>query len=149
MTAISGISEREILISKINNSYWWHVPPSDSCAYKKRGKFLASTFAQAEFYGRPNDEPERVNIRNPVYGFSEVEIFEKLFTSEEMKKLHYKAIENDTGPNWYEKRIALDSKMYVRARKLGYDAIVLMTPQGKKDLQRNRKPRSLELNLLL
>jgi hypothetical protein len=104
--------------------------------------------ALAEFYGRQNDEPERVNIGNPVYGFSEMEILEQLFTSEQTKKLGFKDTENGTSPNWYEKRIALDRKMYLRAKKLGYDAIVLMTPCGKKDLQRKRKPRSIELNLL-
>jgi hypothetical protein len=141
------MSEKELLVAKINNSCWWRVPPADSDAYKKRGKFFASTFSQAEFYGRPNDEPERVNIGNPVYGFSEMEILEKLFTSEQIRKLGFKDIENGSGPNWYKKRIALDRKMYLRAKKLGYDALVLMTPQGKKDLQRNRKPRSIELNL--
>jgi hypothetical protein len=123
------------------------VPPGDSDAYKKRGKFFASTFAQAEFYGRPNDKPEWVNIRNPVYGFSEMEILEKLFTSEQIAKFGLNDLESGTSPAWYEKRIALDHKMYLRAKKLGYDAIVLMTPHGKKDLQRRRKPRSIELNL--
>jgi len=147
MAVISEVSEEEILITKINNSCWWHVPPCDRDAYKKRGKFFASTFAQAEFYGRPNDEPERVSIRNPVYGFSEMEILEKLFTCDQIAKFDLSAMENGTSPNWYGKRIALDRKMYLRAKKLGYDAIVLMTPQGKKDLQTNRKPRSMELNL--
>ncbi len=141
------MSEKEMLIAKINNSSWWHVPGSDSDAYKKRGKFFASTFAQAEFYGRPNDVSERVNITNPVYGFSETEILAKLFTSEEIAKLGLKDMETATRTNWYEKRTALDRKMYLRAKKLGYDAIVLMTPQGRKDLERKRKPRTMELNL--
>ena len=141
------MSEKEILITKINNSYWWHVPPCDSDAYKKRGKFFASTFAQAEFYGRPNEESERVSVENPLYGFSEMEILEKLFTSEQIVRFDLNDIEDGTSPNWYKKRIALDRKMYLRAKKLGYDAIVLMTPQGRKDLRRNRKPRSIELNL--
>jgi hypothetical protein len=149
MAVISELSEREILVAKINNSYWWHVPPSDSDAYKKRGKFFASTFAQAEFYGRPNNEPERVNVSNPVYGFTEVEILEKLFTSEQIAKLGLNEMEKGASRNWCKKRLALDHKMYLRARELGYDAIVLMTSQGKKDLQKNRKPRSIELNLLL
>jgi hypothetical protein len=142
-----GMSEKEILIAKINNSHWWHVPPGDSDAYKKRGKFFASTFAQAEFYGRSTSEQERVSVGNPVYGFSEMEILEQLFTSEQIAKFGLSDIENGAGPNWYEKRIALDHKMYSRAKKLGYDAIVLMTPQGRRDLQSNRKPRSMELNL--
>jgi hypothetical protein len=139
--------EKEILIAKINSAYWWHVPPCDSDAYKKRGKFLASTFAQAEFYGRPNDEPEHVNIKNPVYRFSEMEILERLFTSEQIAKFDLNDMENVSGPDWYKKRIALDRKTYLRAKKFGYDAIVPMTPQRKKDLQRNGQPRSIELNL--
>ena len=149
MTAIREMSEKETLIAKINNSCWWHVPPGDSDAYKKRGYFFASTFAQAEFYGRPDDQPERVNIGNPVYGFSEMEILEKLFTSERIANFFLKDMENSTRASMYKKRIALDRKMYVRAKQLGYDAIVLMTSQGRKDLQRERKPRSMELNLLL
>jgi hypothetical protein len=148
MTAILEMSEKETLIAKINNSCWWHVPPGDSDAYKKRGCFFASTFAQAEFYGRPNDQPDRVNIKNPVYGFSEMEIFEKLFTSERIANLALKDMENSIGAGMYKKRVALDRKMYVRAKQLGYDAIVLMTSQGRKDLQKKRKPRSMELNLL-
>lgn len=76
-----------------------------------------------------------------------MEILEKVFTSEQIAKLGLNDMENGTSPNWYEQRIALDRKMYLRAKKLGYDAIVLMTAHGKKDLQRNRKPRSIELNL--
>jgi hypothetical protein len=84
---------------------------------------------------------------NPVYGFSEMEILEKLFTSEQIAKFGLNDMENGISPNWYKRRIALDHKMYSRAKELGYDAIVLMTPHGKKDLQRKRKPRSIELNL--
>ena len=62
---------KKVLINKVNSSYWWHVTPRDPNAYKKRGKFLASTYTQAEFYGRPNIEPENVEISNPIFGFSE------------------------------------------------------------------------------
>lgn len=37
-------------------------------SYEKRGRFLASSFADAEFYGRPNHVPERVTIASPVVG---------------------------------------------------------------------------------
>ena len=70
---------KDILIEKINKSEWWHVPPRDRDAYKKRGKFFASTYKQAEFYGRPNDVPEKVLISNPIFGFSKVEILRSLF----------------------------------------------------------------------
>ena len=70
---------KTILIDKINKSAWWHVNPQDVDAYKKRGKFLASTYAQAEFYGRPNDVSEKVSITNPIYGCSEIEILKIFF----------------------------------------------------------------------
>jgi hypothetical protein len=72
---------KDVLIQKINAGEWWHVTPQDPDAYKKRGKFLASTYLQAEFYGRPKLDPERVEIKNPVFGFSENEILKQLFGS--------------------------------------------------------------------
>jgi hypothetical protein len=48
------------LIKHINRKDWWHVRPADPRAYEKRGKFFTSSFGEAEFYGRPDDVPERV-----------------------------------------------------------------------------------------
>lgn len=135
---------KKILIQKINNSAWWHVPPQNPTAYKKRGKFLASTYKQAEFYGRPNDESNEVRVRNPVYGFSEEEILIKLFGRSMVISL-LKSVTDDE--NFYEARIALDAKIYQKARQLDYDAVVLMTPSGKMALQKRKKPNSIELNL--
>jgi hypothetical protein len=140
------MADKNVLISKINDSLWWHVAPRDPGAYYKRGKFLASTYSQAEFYGRPNDQPEKVNISNPLYGFSELELLTKLFCPKYANALLRKV--NDDDPRWYEKRIALDRKMYLKAKEMGYDAIVLVTQNGKKELSKNRKPSSMELNLL-
>jgi len=53
------------LVDYINRKHWWHVTP---LAYQKRGKFFASTYSEAEFWGRPNHEPERVCINNPFVG---------------------------------------------------------------------------------
>jgi len=136
---------KDFLIQLINAGEWWHVTPSDSDAYKKRGKFLASTYLQAEFYGRPKLEPERVEIKNPIFGFSENEILKQLFKSTELNLLE--DIEN-AKKNFYQKRIVLDAKMYKKAKLLGYDSIVLMTAQGKTALQKGRKPNSIELNLI-
>lgn len=137
---------RKILIDKINSSYWWHVPPRNPEAYKKRGKFLASTYPQAEFYGRPNMEPEKVNIFNPIFGFSETELLRQLFPKE------YKNLiledEDDYKPNWYYERIKLDAKMYRQAKRKGFDAIVLLGSTERKSLEQNRKPSAIELNLL-
>lgn len=136
---------RKVLIEKINKSEWWHVTPRDPAAYSKRGKFLASTYQQAEFYGRPNDIPERVSISDPVYGFSEKEILMKLFFGDiNALLLDESASDKDS----YRKRIDLDAKMFKKAKSLGYDAIVLMGATGERELTMNRKPRSIELNLL-
>ena len=136
---------KDFLIKIINAGEWWHVTPRDSDAYKKRGKFLASTYLQAEFYGRPNMEPERVEIRNPIFGFSEKEILKQLFKSTELNLLE--DIINSK-KDIYQKRIALDAKMHKKAKLLEYDSIVLMTEQGKIALQKGRKPNSIELNLI-
>jgi len=155
------INIKKLLTDKINKSEWWHVTPRDPEAYKKRGKFLASTYRHAEFYGRPNDIPDKVFIMNPIYGFSEKEILLQLFPGEhnnrflkeyKKMKLHdlhlspkddYKHVDY-----WYQKRIRLDAAMFKKAKSLGYDAIVLIAAVGRKELERNRKPRSIELNLL-
>ena len=134
---------KEILIHKINNSDWWHVTPRDPDAYQKRGKFLASTFLRAEFYGRPNDQAEKVKIQNPVFGFSEIEILKQLFGKLLGKSMMQTILDEDS----YESRIDFDAQMYRRAKELGYDAIVLMAPSGKVALQRGRKPNAIELNI--
>ena len=91
-------------------------------------------------------DPERVEIENPVFGFSEKEILEQLFESAGLKLLEDMEAVSDN--NFYRKSIALDAKMYRRAKSLGYDAIVLMTQRGKKALQKGWKPNSIELNLM-
>ena len=48
------------LIQRINHKDWWHVTPVDPKSYSKRGKFLAIHLPGGEFWGRPNDTPERV-----------------------------------------------------------------------------------------
>ena len=58
----------QTLIARVNRKSWWHVKPAEASAYRKRGKFLASTFQEAEFYGRPGDCPEKVTIASPVVG---------------------------------------------------------------------------------
>ena len=61
-------THRDKLVARINRKGWWHVPPADAKAYEKRGKFLASTFRDAEFWGRPLGTPIRVNVVNPLVG---------------------------------------------------------------------------------
>src|SRR6266566_9224902 len=66
----SSISYKK-LIAHVNRKDWWHVPPRDSSAYSRRGKFLASSFREAEFWGRPLDDPQRVTILRPLIGDEE------------------------------------------------------------------------------
>lgn len=38
------------LVAHVNRKQWWHVPPVDPAAYKKRGKFYSVSFKEAEFW---------------------------------------------------------------------------------------------------
>jgi hypothetical protein len=124
------------LIVHVNRKSWWHVPPVDPDAYKKRGKFYSVSFAAAEFWGRPLDEPERVTISKPLVGDE-------------------KYIAKVLGiPPQYEgmglEKIAKHDVLWRNAAlKKGFDAIVLMAPVTFAEWKRSGKiPRSLELNVL-
>lgn len=125
------------LILHINRKAWWHVPPMDPRAYEKRGKFLASSFREPEFYGRPHDVPERVAIAAPVIGDD-----------------HYIATtligRVESAPNMsVPKRLALDARLRRAALRRGFDSIVLLTPRGFEALRRSGAiPRSIELNVV-
>lgn len=139
---------KEFLVRKINAGEWWHVAPSDPDAYKKRGKFFASTYSQAEYYGHPNDVPKRVTINNPVFGFSEEQIWKQIVPSYKDNKLMMDILNDTNDENWYGRRITVDTMMFSAAKKLGYDSIILICQSGYKALLKNRKPTSIELNLL-
>jgi hypothetical protein len=103
--------------------------------------FLASTFREAEFWGRPLDTPIRVNITNPIIG-DETTI---------QTELHVAAPEypGDDSPKLLEWRWKLDARLKNAAMAKGYDAIVLLSPSGyAKFLAEGKIPISIELNLL-
>lgn len=132
---------REKLLARINRKDWWHVPPADPTAYRKRGKFLASTFREAEFWGRPLDTPTRVHIRNPVIGDEPAIETELLGAPSECPKGHSSEI-----VKW---RHEVDAKLKQAALDKGYDSIVLMSPNAYARFKNEgRIPISLELNLL-
>ena len=125
------------LIRHVNHKDWWHVTPTDPRAYEKRGKFLSSTFKEAEFYGRPRDVPERVTVASPLVGDNDT-IERKLIGRVESYP--------DIG---VRERFALDAKLRRAALKKGYDSIVLMSKRGFQDFKKEgRIPRSIELNVL-
>lgn len=125
------------LIRHINRKLWWHVPPMDPRAYEKRGKFLASSFREAEFYGRPHDVPERVEIAAPAIGderYIELELIGRVESSPNMS---------------VPKRLALDARLRRAALRKGFDSIVLLTPKAFQALRRKGAiPRSIELNVV-
>jgi len=128
------------LIAHINKKHWWHCPPQDSKSYKKRGKFFASSFAEAELYGRPLDEPHRVEVSNPLVG-SEDHVLDVLGIPK-----HYPEPED---PLFYQKRLGLDVKMRNAALARGYDSIAIIHPTAFSTYRKIGKiPRSIELNIL-
>ena len=134
-------THRDKLLSRINRKDWWHVPPSDPDAYEKRGMFLASTFREAEFWGRPLDTPIHVNVLNPIIG-DESTIQEELG----VVPLKYPG---DDSPRLLEWRWGLDAKLKKAALAKGYDAIVLLSSSGyAKFVGGGKLPLSIELNLL-
>ena len=113
----------------------------DPAAYQKRGKFLASSFAEAEFYGRPLDEPERPKVAKPLIGSESV--VRRMLLGEIIR-----FPEDDEG-NVLEKRFALDARIKNAALAQGYDSIVIMHPKCYTQFKRTGKiPRMLELNIL-
>lgn len=106
-------------------------------SYLKRGIFFASSFAEAEFWGRPRDEPQRVTISHPLIGNDatiERNLFGRLVSSKSISM---------------EGRWALDAKLKKVALAKGYDSIVVMTPKAFSAFRTHGKlPRSIELNIL-
>jgi len=129
------------LVAHVNRKKWWHSPPRDPQAYLKRGKFYASSFQEAEFWGRPIDQPERVSISNPLVG-DEEDIELALFG---------RALSKDRWPEGQviEKRLDLDARIKRLALRKNFDAVLLMTPNSFADFKATGKiPRSIELNVL-
>lgn len=125
------------LVRHINRKDWWHVPPADARAYQKRGKFLASTFREAEFYGRPYDNPERVIIASPLVGDNDT-----------IEKTLIGRVESHPKIS-VQKRFSLDAKLCRAALLKGFDSIVLLTPMGFRALKyKGKLPRSIELNIV-
>ncbi len=128
------------LMRRINRKDWWHVTPVDPKSYRKRGKFLSSTYREAEFYGRPNDTPERVTIRNPLVGDER---------TIETVLLGKPAVHTPDAPDYAGQQFAIDAKLYKAGCAKGYDAIVLLSPSNfAKFKAEGRIPLSIELNLL-
>ena len=134
-------TNRDKLLARINRKDWWHVPPADPKAYQKRGKFLASTFREAEFWGRPLDTPIHVRIGNPIVG-DEPAIETELLGVPSVYP-------DDDSPKMLEWRWRLDARLKKAALAKGYDSIVLLSRSAYARFAAEGKiPLSIELNLL-
>jgi hypothetical protein len=126
----------ERVIKHVNRKRWWHVPPADPNAYGERGKFFASSFADAEFWGRPMDEPQKVSIASPLVGDEAVIC----------RALGVPAYQHDMT---LEQIAARDATWRSAALSKGFDSILLMAPGWfAQFIITGKLPRHLELNIL-
>ena len=124
------------MIDHINHRKWYRTALPGAEAIQERGTFYASSYAEAEFYGRPIEEPFDVNVSNPLVG-DEITIMQTL------------GIEPPDMINSIDDRFALDAKMKKAAQAQGYDAIAVLTePAFDRYKTTGRMPRSIELNVL-
>lgn len=123
------------LIAHINKHQWWRTALPSGKAVEARGVFCASSYREAEFYGRPIDMPFRVNLTNPLFG-DETCIMQTLGLLVPNQDISTK------------ERFALDAKMMQLAARKGYDSIALVTSIAyKKYLATGTIPRSIELQV--
>lgn len=124
----------ERVIDKLNKKDWFHgAPENPEEAYAHRGKFMASSYRDAEFYGKPDLDPHKLSIKNPLIG-GEQEIAKKL------------GIPPQKDGMTYEEMKAHDRKWALEAKKQGYDAIVMASqPEVDKFMDGGRMPRHMEV----
>lgn len=126
---------RQKLINRVNRKAWWRTCLPSKRAIRDRGFFFASSFEEAESYGRPLDTPFRVKIENPIIGsFAYIQ-----------KQLLGKTVEyKDT----IKAIFAHDKLLKEHARKQGFDSIILLSENGfRKYRKENKLPRQMELNI--
>ena len=123
------------LISYLNAHEWWRTTLPDKKIVNSRGLFYASSYKDAEFYGRPIDTPFTINIKNPLFG-DEVHIMQTLGLPLPGEDINIK------------ERFALDAKMKRIAVAKGYDSIALFTTKGYETYAKTGAfPRSIELQI--
>jgi len=124
-------------IEYINGKCWWHVTPEAAPAcYEERGRFYEATFRDSEFYGRPNDIPDRVTVSNPLIGDDD-ETHMILFG-------HGPAESRD-----YQDLCRREALRKQRAVAMGFDSIVVPYRASlRRFLETGRFPRKIELCLL-
>src|SRR4030066_984294 len=132
------------LANQINKRKWWHSPPADRKAYKERGIFLASSYEECEFYGRPLNEPIKVSVSNPLVD-TEDNIIRFLFGNNSPQLFAYLALTNGTIKEPIKARFKLDKDLFKAAKDQNYDAIAVVTNKGLAKVRNHKLPNSVEL----
>jgi hypothetical protein len=132
---------------QLNKRKWWHSPPADKKAYKKRGIFLASSYKECEFYGRPLDEPIKVNVSNPLVD-TEENIIRLLFGNNSPQMVAYMALINGNAKEPLKVRFKLDKDLFKAAKNKNYDAIAVVSEKRLENTKNRKLSKSIELNIL-
>lgn len=132
---------------QLNKRKWWHSPPADKKAYKKRGIFLSSSYKECEFYGRPLDEPIKVNVSSPLVD-TEQNIIKFLLGYCSAQMIAYTALTNNSAKDPLKVRFKLDADLFKAAKKGKYDAIAIITEKDIDKIKNHKLPRSIELNII-
>jgi hypothetical protein len=143
---ITLTNQNKSLIEQVNRRKWWHSPPRDSASYRKRGVFLASSYRECEFYGRPLDEPVEVKISKPLVG-TEENIIKSLYGKESRQMDAYRALAGNLDVDILKVRFQLDADLFEVAKGKGYDAIVVVAEKNTFQVKQGKLPRKAELNV--
>ena len=132
---------------QLNKRKWWHSPPADKKTYKKRGIFLASSYKECEFYGRPLDEPIKVNVSNPLVD-TEENLIRLLFGNNSSQMVAYNALINGNAKEPLKVRFKLDKDLFKTAKNKNYDAIAVVSEKRLENIKNRKLSKSIELNIL-
>src|SRR4030042_5506507 len=132
---------------QLNKRKWWHSPPANKKAYNKRGIFLASSYKECEFYGRPLDEPIKVNVSNPLVD-TEENIIRLLFGNNSPQMVAYMVLINGNAKEPLKVRFKLDKDLFKAAKNKNYDAIAVVSEKRLENIKNRKLSKSIELNIL-
>ena len=127
----------EKLVLHINAHKGWRTALPDAKMINRRGLFYASSYKEAEFYGRPIDIPFTINIKRPLFG-DEIHVMQTLGLPLPNQDISIK------------ERFAMDAKMKRLAIAKGYDSVALFTTKAYQTYMKTGTiPRSIELQVFI
>lgn len=125
---------RKRVIKRINQREWWRTRVNKD-VLQERGLFLVSSFRYAEFYGRPLDNPFKVDLKNPLIG-------DEAFA---MGILGLPVPREDISG---KEILEMEAKKMSVGIAMGFDSIAIMSPNEFKKLKEiGRLPNGYELQI--